>query len=396
MGTLWGMISNKPFWQWPEAGISSKAGVRINNENSLTCTAYYAGVTLISQTLAQVPLPLYKRLQRGKERAYGHPLYSVLHSEPNPYMSAFAFKEALQGHILTWGNAFAEIEWEGEYVRNLWPLRPDCMQIAWDKGELFYIYTLPGGEQVRLSADNVLHIPGFGFDGVIGYDPITLVREAIGLSKATEEFGARFFANGASLSGVITHPGTVTETAEKNMRKSWEDLHKGLSNQHRIAILQEGVDFKSIGVNPENAQFLETRKFQISEIARFLHIPNHMIGDLEKATFSNIEHQGIEFVTYTMSPWFARWEQNINRKCLSLADKQTYFSEFLAAALLRGDLPSRYQAYAVGRQWGWLSANDIREKENENPIPGGDEYYMPLNMSTFSQLDQQARSPKND
>lgn len=385
MSVLWGWISNKPFWSWADLDLFGRlahSGVKVSNTNALTCTAYYAGVSLIAQTLAQVPLPLYRRLERGKERAYDHQLYSLLHDEPNPYMCAFTFKETLQGHVLTWGNAFAEIEWEPnmDVPRALWPLRPNAMQVGLNKGELRYIYTLPSGETVTLPANRILHIPGFGFDGLIGYDPITLVREAIGLSKATEEFGARFFSGGTTMSGVITHPNKLSQQATENMRKSWEEMHQGLSNQHRVAILEEGVDFKQIGVPPENAQFLETRKFQTSEIARFLHIPPHMIGDLEKATYSNIEHQGIEFTVYTMGPWFARWEQTVNRKLLSLADRQEYFAEFLVAGLLRGDMKSRYDSYAIGRQWGWLSANDIREKENENPVKGGDDYYMPLNM----------------
>ena len=395
MGVLWGFTKAKPFWQWSDSfGPLAKSGIHINKSNALTCTAYYAGVTLIAQTLAQVPLPLYKRVERGKERAQGHQLYSLLHDEPNPYMCAFTFKETLQGHILTWGNAFAEIEWEGDVVRALWPLKPNCMQIGWKGGKLVYVYTVPGGDQVTLSDKNILHIPGFGFDGIIGYDPITLVREALGLSKAAEEFGSRFFSNGSQTSGVLTHPNKLSDNARTNMRKSWEEMHQGLSNQHRIAILEEGVSFHSIGVPPENAQFLETRKFQTSEVARFLHIPPHMIGDLEKATFSNIEHQGIEFVVYTMTPWFARWEQTINRKLLSLADRQEYFTEFLVAGLLRGDSQSRAAYYKERFFMGSMSPNDIREKENENPIPGGDEYYVPLNMSPARMLGKETEAAK--
>jgi HK97 family phage portal protein len=254
------------------------------------------------------------------------------------------------------------------------------MSVKWQNGVLTYVYTLPNGSTATLSDNKILHIPGFGFDGLIGYDPITLAREAIGLSKATEEFGARFFSGGSQLSGVLTHPGQLKETARDNMRKSWEEMHQGLSNQHRVAILEEGVSFQSIGVPPENAQFLETREFQVTEIARFLHIPPHMIGDLKHATFSNIEHQGIEFVIYTMTPWFARWEQTINRKLITLADKKDYFSEFMVAGLMRGDSQARASYYKEMFYMGAMSPNDIRAKENENPITGGDTYYVPLNM----------------
>jgi len=376
----------RPFWDksmltW--AGLSSKAGVPVSNTNALTSTAYYAGVTLIAQTLAQLPLLLYERLEpRGKRRATEHQLYSLLHDEANPYMSAYAWKETAQGHVLTWGNHYSEIDWDmtAGVPRGLYPLRPDQMRVEWEEGKLVYKYRLPDGTGVKLRPDQVLHIPGFGFDGVIGYDPITLAREAIGLAKATEEFGSRFFSGGSTLSGVIEHPGKPSDEAKQHMRESWQEQHSGLSNTHRITILEEGVTFKSIGIPPENAQFLETRKFQIAEIARFLHVPPHMLGDLERSTYSNIEHQGIEFIVYTMGPWLVRWEQEIRRKLLSLADKQKYFAEFLVTGLLRGDTPSRFQAYATARQWGWLSANDIRELENMNPVGGGDDYLMPMNM----------------
>ena len=385
MSILGDLLRNRTFWSWSDlalsSGVSSLAGVKISNSTALTCAAYYSGVTLIAQTLGQLPLLLYRRLERGKERAYDHPLYSLLHDEPNPYMSAYTLKETLQGHLLTWGNGFAEIDWDAQgNPIALWPLRPDMMRVRWENGKVIYAYTVSGYGTVDLPASRVFHIPGFGFDGLIGYDPITLAREAIGLAKGTEEFGARFFNSGTTLSGVLKHPGELSPTARENMRKSWEEAYSGLSSQHRVAILEEGVSFEKIGIPPENAQFLETRKFQVAEIARFLHVPPHMIGDLERATYSNIEHQGIEFIVYTMAPWFVRWEQTINRKLLSRADRQDHFSEFLATGLLRGDTDARYKAYSIGKQWGWLSSNDIREKENENPIPGGDDYWMPLNM----------------
>jgi len=238
--------------------------------------------------------------------------------------------------------------------------------------------------QARLRSEQVLHIPGFGFDGLIGYDPLTLFKDSIGLTKAYEEFGARFFANGSSLSGALTHPKVLSKDATDLMRKSWEQAHSGLSNSHRVAILQEGVTYQQIGVPPENAQFLEGRKFQIDEIARMFHVPAHMIGDLEHATFSNIEHQAIEFVKYCLGPWLKAWESEIHRKLLPTTQKGTYFAEFLVDGLLRGDTVSRFQSYATGRQWGWYSPNDVREMENLNPIDGGDEYMVPLNMMPLS------------
>jgi len=379
-------FSQPSFWALSDAlGSVSNSGTKVTHQNALGVSAYYSGVTRISQTVAQLPLILYRREARGKARAIDEQLYSVLHDEPNPYMTAFTFRETLQGHLLTWGNAFAEIEWDMSgsqpVAQALYPLRPDQMQLELKNGEVVYRYTVPSGETVTLSSKQVLHIPGFGFDGLIGYDPITLHREALGLSKACEEFGARFFKNGSSLRGVISLNevlrGEEGKKAHERMRESWDTIYSGLSNSHRVAILEGGASYKDIGIPPNNAQFLETRNFQVLEVARMLNIPPHKLGHLSDATFSNIEHQNIEFVVDTLQPWLKRWEQEIRRK---LIFDRAYFAEFLVDGLLRGDIKSRYEAYSIGREKGWLSANDVRELENMNPIDGGDIYMVPLNM----------------
>lgn len=366
-------------------GRSTATGVKITEKTALESVAVFACVRILSETLASVPLPLYRRLTaRSKRRAHEHPLYSLLHDAPNPEMASFNFRESLMSHLVLWGNAYAEIDWNVNKGRPqaLWPLLPNKMRVKREKDGLYYYYRLPDGQEKIFPAIKVFHIPGLGFDGLIGYSPIHMAREAIGLSLATEEFGARFFGNGAKPGGVLEHPGKLGETAQDNLRKSWNEMHQGLSNQHRIAILEEGMKYNQIGIPPDDAQFLETRKFQRSEIASFFHIPPHMIGDLEHATFSNIEHQGIEFVVYTMRPWFVRWEQVISKKLLWPDERKDYFAEFLVEGLLRGDVESRYKAYSVGRQWGWLSANDVRELENMDPLPEeqGNIYYVPMNM----------------
>jgi len=313
-------------------------------------------------------------------------------------MTAMAFRETLQGHLGTWGNAFAEIEWGPDgYVRALWPLRPDRVQVGRINGEVAYRLRLPNGENVVLPGFRVLHIPGFGFDGLVGYSPVQLARESIGLAMATEEYGARFFGNGANPGGVLKHPNKLSATAQDNLRKSWNEMHSGLSNQHRIAILEEGMDYVRVGIPPDDAQFLETRKFQVVEIARWFHVPPHMIGDLDRSTNNNIEQQSLEFVTYSLGPWLTRWEQNCKLKLLLPAERGTYFVEHLVAALVRGDIQTRYNAYAVGRQWGWLSADDVRESENMNPLPDGqgDIYMIPLNMVPASDIGQ-AQLPAPD
>jgi len=384
------------------AGKPSVTGVSVTNSTALHCIAYFDGVRLISETCGQLPLIEYRRLSRGKERATDRIVYHLLHDEPNPEMDAMSFKTTLTAHCVTWGNAFAEIQWDANgYPVALWPLRPDKMKVGRDSvtKELIYAYTLPDGMTVKLPAYRVFHIPGFGFDGIIGYDPIYLAREGIGMALALEEFGGRFFGNGATPGGVLEHPHNLSETAQENLRKSWNEMHQGLSNQHRIAILEEGMTYKQVGIPLNNAQFLESRVFQIQEIARILHIPPHMLGELSRGTFSNIEHQGIEFVQYTMTPWFKRWEHTCTRKLLLKSERSMYFVEYLVDALLRGDSAARAAFYRELFYLGALSPNDIREKENMNPIsdPGGDKYYIQQNMMPMDQAGKlaQAQQPKS-
>ena len=374
-------------------GRPSVTGVNVSNSTALTCVAYFAGVRLIAETVGQVPLIEYRRLKpRGKERATDRRLYFLLHNEPNPEMDAISFKESMQGQCVNWGNAFAEIQWDMETGAPvaLWPLRSDRMQVGRDNSskEIFYLYTLPDGTQAKLPSYRVWHMPGFGFDGLIGYDPISLARESIGMALAMEEYGARFFGNGANPGGVLEHPNKLNKQSQDNLRKTWNDMHSGLSNQHRIAILEEGMKYHQISIPPENAQFLESRKFQLNEIARLLHIPPHMLADLDKATFSNIEHQALEYVKYSMMPWFVRWEQTCNRKLLIPMEKPIYFFEFLLDSLLRGDSASRATFYRELFYLGAISPNDIREKENMNPIedPGGDKYYLQVNLAPMGSI----------
>lgn len=361
---------------------STATGVVVSPESSLQVITVFACVRVLAESLAALPLLLYQRQGTAKTRVTDHTLYPVLHDLPNPEMTSMEFRETLMGHLALRGNAFANKVFDGAgRVRELWPLRPDRMQVQRDtNGQLVYLYSLPGGEQRLLRAQEVMHIRGLSPDGIIGYNPIQLARQAIGLALATEEYGARFFGNGARATTVLEHPGKLSDTAYTRLQRSWEARHMGLENAHRVAILEEGMKVEQIGMAPEDAQFLQTRKFQKGEIASLFRIPPHMAGDLDKATFGNIEHMGIEFVVYTMRPWLVRWEQAIARDLLTEEERSRYFAEFLLDALLRGDMASRYQAYSIGRQNGWLSANDIRGFENLNPVPGGDVYLIPLNM----------------
>lgn len=380
-------LANPEKWlvDWFAGSGKVASGVTVNENTALNATAVFSAVDILSRTLASLPLPVYRRLQGGgKERATDHPLYAVLHDLSNREMTSFELRQALMGHLALWGNAFAEIERDNAgRVIGLWPLRPDRMTVMRDEQGLLYVYRIiKTGQEVALRQRNVMHLRGLSSDGVIGYSPIRLAREAIGLALATEEYGARFFGNGSRPGGVLQHPGKLSEEAAKRLKKSWEEMHQGLTQAHRVAILEEGMTWQQVGIPPEDAQFLETRKFQVTEIARIFHVPPHMLADLERSTFSNIEHQGIEFVVHTMRPWLVCWEQAIKRDLFLPNERQTYFAEFLVDGLLRGDIKSRYEAYAIGRQNGWLSADDIRELENMNPLPDGQGkvYLVPLNM----------------
>lgn len=382
-----------PGWVSSLGGWDTSSGVDVSPEDALGLTAVFACIRILAESVASLPLHIYKRLPNGgKARAVEHPMYAVLHNLANAEMTAFEVREVLMGHVGGWGNAYAEIELDrGGRVRGLWPLRPDKMTVSRENMALTYTYRLPkpdeqGRTQRVFSADRILHIHGLGFDGIQGYSPIQLARQAVGLGLATEEFGARFFGNDARPGMVLQHPGKLGDEAHKRLQKSWQTSHGGLDKSHRVAILEEGLTIKEIGIPPEDAQFLQTRKFQIAEIARLYRIPPHMLADLDRATFSNIEHQSLEFVIHSLRPWLVRWEQAIQHKLFTENERRQYFAEFLVDGLLRGDIKSRYEAYSIGRQNGWLSANDVRELENMNPVDGGDVYLVPLNMIPADQV----------
>lgn len=288
-------------------------------------TAVYACVRILAEAIAGLPLHVYRyKSDGGKEKALNHPLYYLLHTEPNPEMTSFVFRETMMSHILLWGNAYAQIIRDGAgRVLALYPLLPEKMTVdRTASGQLFYEYRSDIGS-VILRPEDVLHIPGLGFDGLIGYSPVAMAKNAIGMAIACEEYGASFFANGANPGGVLEHPGVVKDP--KRVRESWNTVYQGSANAHRIAVLEEGMKFQSIGIPPEQAQFLETRKFQINEIARIFRVPPHMVGDLEKSSFSNIEQQSLEFVKYTLDPWVVRWEQAIQKSLLLPSEKLACF-----------------------------------------------------------------------
>ena len=367
------------------------AGKSVNERSAMQLTAVYACVRILAEGIAGLPLHLYKCGKNGsREKVVDHPLYFLLHDEPNPEMTSFVFRETLMTHLLLYGNCYCQIIRDGRgQVTALYPLMPNQMSVDRDeKGQLYYTYLCSGEEAdtmkkgtVYLLPEDVLHIPALGFDGLVGYSPIAMAKNSIGVGLACEEYGAKFFANGAAPSGVLEHPGTIKDITR--LRESWNAIYGGSKNAGKVAILEEGMHYSPISISPNEAQFLETRKFQVDEIARIFHVPPHMIGDLDRSTFSNIEQQSLEFVKYTLNPWVCRWEQVLTRSLLSPKEKREYSIKFNVDGLLRGDYQSRMNGYAVGRQNGWMSANDIRELENMDKISeeqGGDLYLVNGNM----------------
>lgn len=382
---LFGMQAARPasdddFWYRPVAAATS-GGMRVNAASATRASAVYACVVLLSDTVGSLPLHIFERTTNGKRRAENHPLADILQHQPNVWQSSQEFRTMMQTHALLRGNAIARrLSGPRGAVDQLVPLNPDHVQIdQLESGRLVYRYTPSGDAQaVTLSQDEVFHLraPLLDATGVLGVSPIDHAADVVGGMLAAQAYGNRFFANDARSSVYIKHPGHLKNT--EALAKTWERAHGG-DNQHRVAILEEGMEVGQLSVTPEQAQFLETRKFLVGDIARIFRVPPHMIGDHEKgASFASVEQQSLDFVTHSIRPWLTRWEEAIRRDLIINPDR--FFAEHVVEGLLRGDIKARYEAYAIGRQWGWLSVNDIRKKENLNPVEDGDAYLVPLNM----------------
>lgn len=373
----------KDWLRGKDIGLDSIAGVNVGPESAIKNSAVFACGKLLSETIASLPLFIYKRLSNGKEKAIDHSLYNILHLQPNELMTSFIFREMMMWHLLFWGNSYSNIIYnKGGDVIALWPLLPWRMDPKWENGKINYKYRLPDNTETIIPNEYVLHIPGMSFDGLVGKSVLSCAREAVGLSMALEEFGARFFGQGTQFGGIIQHPKTITDKTLGNLKAAIKHKYKGITNAHRMLILEEGMQYKQNTIPPNDAQFLESRKFETAEIARFFNVPLHLIHDLERATFDNIEEMGIGFVVYSLRPWLIRIEQSETIKLFTTEERKIYFIEHLIDGLLRGKIQARYEAYAIGKQWGWLSSDDIRALENMNPLPEdqGKIYWMPLNM----------------
>ncbi len=372
-------VSSAPAFYFGTSG----AGKSVTVSTAMQMSTVYACVRVIAETIASLPLHVFEVTDKGNLKATEHPLYRILHDAPNAEMTSFIMRETMLSHVLLWGNSYSQIIRSGRnHIAGLYPLMPDRMEVDRDSaGNLTYTYTTTEGRTVRLSPDDVLHIAGLGFDGVMGYSPIALERNAIGLGLAAEEYGGKFFANGARPSGVLTHPNTVKDP--KRLRESWNAAYGGSANANKVCILEEGMTYAPISIPNSEAQFLETRKFQVEEICRIFRVPPHLVCNLDRATFSNIEHSSIDFAVHTIRPWLVRIEQAMNRALFSDQERGRFYVQFNIDGLMRGDYKSRMEGYAIARQNGWMSSNDIRELENLNPLSdedGGNAYLCNGNM----------------
>lgn len=364
-------------------GAATISGMAITEQSSMTISTFYACVRNIADDTSKCSIIVGRKQADGsREILEEHPLSYLLNVAPNPEMGAKVFRETLIAHAASWGNGYAEIQWRADGEPGaIWPLDPSQMVVRRSGGALRYFYS---GRPV--DAANLIHVPGLGFDGRIGYSVARIARESLGQVMATEQFGAAFFANGARPSGAMKHPGKLSDPAYARLKESLSDEHGGVMNAGRPLLLEEGMEWSPMTVPPEEAQFLLTRQFNVPEVCRWFRMPPHKVAHLLNATFSNIEHQSIEYVVDCLHGWFVRLEQELQRKCLG-KDRRLYVKHNVNS-LLRGDVKSRYEAHAIGRQWGWLSANDVLRLEDQDPIEeGGDIYLSPSNMIDSRKLE---------
>lgn len=360
-------------------GGATAAGVRVDEYSALTMSAVWCAVEAISGDIAKLPLGIYRREGDKRVELPEDPASILMNDRPNAEMIPLTMRQTLTAHALTWGNGIAEIEWANNgRPLAVWPLcPPDVTIMRDDKGRIIYDVrsSYRSGRPTRLMAADVFHLHGLGFDGVQGYSVVSMARESMALAIAAERFGAGLFGNGGVPSGVLTHSRSLSDPARERLRTQVQERIK----TRKPLLLEEGMDWKSIGVPPEDGQFLETRQFQIPEIARWFRMPPHKLMDLTRGTFSNIEHQSIEYVTDCLGAWLLRWEQEIKRKFFGDQDRR--YARHNVAALLRGDLKARYEAYAIARQWGFRNVNEIKNLEDEDGIgTDGDVYLVPANM----------------
>lgn len=363
----------------------SNAGTNVNERTAMQIATVYACVRILSETVASLPLVLYKKTDTFREEAVDHPLYFLLHDEPNAEMSSFTYWEAVMTHLCLWGNSYSQIIRDGRNtILGLYPLMPDRVEVDRDdSGNIYYIYHNSSDEtgsidkqgDIVFRRDEILHIPGLSFNGLVGFSPIAMMKNSLGSAIAVDRYGSDFFAHNAQPVGVLEHPGTLKNPSK--IRQNWMDTYGGVGNSHKVAVLEEGMSYKPITLPPEDSQFLSTKEFTVEEICRIFRVPPHLVQDLKRSTFNNIEHQGISFVTYTLMPWLSRIERAIKKDCLLPEEKKEMYCKFNASALLRGDYGSRMDGYVKAISNGIMNIDEVRAKEDLPPMDEeGGEFHM--------------------
>ncbi len=367
--------------------VKTESSVEVSEKSALTITAVWRAVNIISGAIASLPLQVYKKERGSRQESSDHVVAELLH-DPSPLMTGYNFRESMNAVLLMYGNAYAVIKREAGTPRELIPVHPSQVNIVTVDGKTHYNVTYDNRAHT-LSADDIVHIPGLSFDGLKGYSPVQVMRESMGLGMAAQKFGARFFGSGANMDGVMEVPGELGDVAYDRLRKSWDETYHSLDNSHKTAILEGGAKYQRIGIPPDQAQFLQTRQFQVAEVARMFGVQPHLLMDLERATHNNIEHQGMEFVTFTLMPWIKRWESEINRKLFRSKEKKEYYAEFNITGLLRGDSKARSDYYRSMFSIGAMSPNEIRELENEKAYEGGETYFAQGAYTPIQKLKKQ-------
>lgn len=375
-------------------GPRTSSGVTVSPQRAMSVPAALSAIRLLSESVASLPLVLYRKdRQGGRERATDHPLHRLLHGSPNDRQTAFMLKEVIMLGLLTDGNGYCLVDWqENGQPSALWPVESNKVYIDQDPatGRIVYKVTLGTG-MIDVAPENILHVPGLCFDGLRGYSIIFAAREALGSAISELSHGATFFQNAAMPSGVLTHPGKLREETSEKLRSYWNQAYGNPSQAHRTALLEEGLKYEQISINNKDSQWLESRAFSVKEVARIFRLPPHLLGDLERASYSSIEQQNLEFLQYTLRPWLTRIEQSINLKLLTPKEQKSLYAEFTTADFLRADTKTRFESYEVALRSGWLNVNEVRQRENMPPVDGGDAHLFQLNMAPLNEAQNQRR-----
>lgn len=377
-------LSNPDAWVLALLGQGRpRSGSYVDEQSAMRLTAVYSCIRFLAETVGSLPLATFRKgTDDAVNAAPTHYLDSLLHDQPNEFMTSAVFREAMQGHVVSWGNGYAEIEYNGAgRIAAFWPMLPNqCRPDVYQPGKLRYVVT-QAGQNKYLEPEQVLHVPALGFDGICGYGPIAMARRSIGLAISAEDYSGRFYQNDARPGMVLKHPALLSDEAYKRLKDSWNADHQGTDNAWRPHILEEGLSIEIPSISQVDQQFIEGRKFSVNEICRIFRVPPHFVFELDRATFSNIEQQSLEFTIYNLRPWLVKWEQELKRKLFGIGSQ--YFAEFNVEGLLRGDFKSRMEGYGVAVQWGLKTRNQIRRIENEPPLPTdqrGEEIMVPVNM----------------